>query len=76
MPNKDIFTVTQNLVEVYNTDIDEQLRNELIQFKNFYNEYQDRKDENISREKWMYKLLYVPFTCGYKQQRRKGLFKN
>ena len=35
MPNKDIFTAAQNLVEVYNTDIDEQLGNELFQFKKF-----------------------------------------
>ena len=58
-------------MEVLNTDIDEQLGNELIQFKSFYNEYQDIKDENINRERWMYKLLYVPFTCVYKQQWRK-----
>ena len=35
MPNKDIFTAAQNLLELYNTDIDEQLGNELIQFKTF-----------------------------------------
>ena len=35
MSNKDIFTVAQNLEEVYNTDIDEQPGNELIQFKIF-----------------------------------------
>ena len=35
MPNKDNFTVAQNLLEVYNTDINEQLGNELFQFKNF-----------------------------------------
>ena len=57
MPNKDIFIIAQNFVEVYNTDINEQLGNELIQFKNCYNEYQGSKDENISHEKWMYKLL-------------------
>ena len=33
MSNKDIFTAALNLVEVYNTDRDEQLENELIQFK-------------------------------------------
>ena len=59
MPNKDIFTAAQNLVEVYNTDTDKQLGNELIQFKFFYNEYQDSKDENISRERWKCELLYI-----------------
>ena len=33
MSNKDIFTAALNLVEVYHTDRDEQLENELIQFK-------------------------------------------
>ena len=50
MPNKDISTAAQNLVEVYKTDIDEQLGNELIQFKKIYNEYKDNKYENICRE--------------------------
>ena len=75
MLNKDIFTAAQNLVEVYSFDIDEKLGNELIQFKKFYNEYQDCMDENINRERGMYKLLYVPFTRDYKQL-RKGLFQN
>ena len=57
MLNKDIFRAAQNLVEVCHTDIYEQLGNELIQFKNFYNDYQDSKDKNISHEGWMYKLL-------------------
>ena len=57
MPNKDIFRAAQNLVEVYNIEIDEKLRNELIQFKHFYNDYQNSKDENISRERWMYKFM-------------------
>ena len=35
MPNKDIFTAAQNLLEIYNTDIDEKLGNEVIQHKNF-----------------------------------------
>ena len=35
MPNKDIFTAAQNLLKVYNTDIDEQLANERILFKKF-----------------------------------------
>ena len=48
MPNKDIFRAAQNLVEVYNIEIDEKLRNELIQFKHFYNDYQNSKDENMS----------------------------
>ena len=68
MSIKDFFTAAKSLVEIYNTDIDEQLGNELIQFKKFYNDYQDSKDENISRERWMHKFLYVPFTCDYKQQ--------
>ena len=59
MPNKDIFTAAQNLLGVYYTDIDEQLGNELIQFKKtFYNEYQDSKGENISSDRFMYKLLF------------------
>ena len=57
MSTKDILTAAKSLVEIYNTDIDEQLGNELIQFRNFYNDYQDSKDENISRERWMYQLL-------------------
>ena len=57
MSIKDFFTAAKSLVEIYNTDIDEQLGNELIQFKKFYNDYQDSKDENISRERWMHKLL-------------------
>ena len=57
MLNKDIFTAAQNLVEVYNIDIDEQPGNELIQFKNFYSKYQDSKAENVNHEWWMYKLL-------------------
>ena len=32
MPNENIFIAAQNLVEVYNTDIDEQLGNELFLF--------------------------------------------
>ena len=57
MPNKDIITAAQNLVEIYNIDIDEKLGNELIQFKKFYTVYQNSKVENISFEKWMYKLI-------------------
>ena len=52
-------------MDVYNTDIDEQLGNKPIQFKKFYNEYHDSKDENISCETWMCKLLYIPFTRDY-----------
>ena len=51
MSNKDIFIAAQNLVEVYNTDTNEQRGNELIQFKIFYNEFQDSKDKNINRER-------------------------
>ena len=39
MPNKDIITAAQNLVELYNIDINEKLGNELIQFKKFYSVY-------------------------------------
>ena len=58
MRNKNSFSAAQNLLEIYNIDVDEQLGNELIQFKIFfYNEYQYSKDKNISRERWVYKLL-------------------
>ena len=36
MLNKDIFTAAQNLLEIYNTDIDELLVNELIQIKKYF----------------------------------------
>ena len=36
MLNKDIFTAAQNLLEIYNTVIDEQLVNELIQIKKYF----------------------------------------
>ena len=91
MPNKDIITAAQNLVEIYNIDIDEKLGNKLIQFKNFYNVYQNGKVENISLERWMYKLILekslkycflmsmspldMPFTHDYKQQWRNVFFK-
>ena len=57
MQNKNIITAAQNLMEIYNIDIDEKLGNELIQFKNFYYVYQNSKDENISLETWMNKLI-------------------
>ena len=50
MQNKDIVTAAQNLVEIYNFDIVEKLGNELIQFKKFYNVYQNSKYENIILE--------------------------
>ena len=54
MPNKDIIAAVQNLVEIYNIDIDEKLGNQLIPFKKFCNVYQNSIDEN---ERWMYKFI-------------------
>lgn len=52
------------MVQTYNNDLDDQLGNELIQFKAFYQEFQkddeDKDEENefkISQERWMYELL-------------------
>ena len=54
MPNKDIITAVQNLVKIYNIDIDKKLGNQLIPFKKFCNVYQNSMDKN---ERWMYKLI-------------------
>lgn len=60
LTNEEIIAAAQNLVETYNNDLDDQLGNELIQFKAFYHEFQKDDEENekvISQLRWMYKLL-------------------
>lgn len=57
--NEEIIKAAQNLEEIYKNDIEDQLGNELIQFKAFYREFQkDYENEKvISQERWLYKLL-------------------
>ena len=60
LTNEEIIAAAENLVETYNNDLDDQLGNELIQFKAFYHEFQKDDEENekvISQLRWMYKLL-------------------
>lgn len=60
LSNEEIIAAAQNLAETYNNDLDDQLGNELIQFKVFYHEFKKNDDENekvISQERWMYKLI-------------------
>lgn len=58
--NEEIIAAAQNLVEAYDNDLDNQLGNELIQFKAFYQEFKkdyEESEKGISLERWMYKLL-------------------
>lgn len=58
--NEEIMTAAQNLIENYNDDLDNNLGNELIQFKSFCDEFTEEGEietKVISQERWMYKLL-------------------
>jgi hAT family C-terminal dimerisation region len=56
--HEEIISAADNLVKIYDNDLDEQFGNELIQFKTFYREFpKDEKNEFISEERWMYYIL-------------------
>ncbi|XP_025207089.1 uncharacterized protein LOC112602935 [Melanaphis sacchari] len=61
LDDKKIILAAQNLVKLYDNDLDDQLGNELIQFKAFYQEFlkddDGKNDKVISQERWMYQLL-------------------
>lgn len=61
LDDKKIILAAQNLVKLYDNDLDDQLGNELIQFKAFNQEFRKdddgKNDKVISQERWMYQLL-------------------
>ena len=56
--SQEILTGASNLVEVYEGDLDACLGNELVQFADFVNAYQEEQGENVSRENFMYHLIF------------------
>ena len=48
--SQEILTAASNLVEVYEGDLDACLGNELVQFADFVNAYQEEQGEDVSRE--------------------------
>ena len=53
-----LLTAASNLVEVYEGDLDACLGNELVQFADFVNAYQEEQGEDVSRENFMYHLIF------------------
>jgi len=56
--SQEILTAASNLVEVYEGDLDACLGNELVQFADFVNAYQEEQGEDVSRENFMYHLIF------------------
>lgn len=63
LSNDEIISSSKILVETYEEDLDDELANELIQFKSFCvsmqlkSELEKRENEHISVERWMYQLM-------------------
>ena len=55
--SQEILTAASNLVEVCEGDLDACLGNELVQFADFVNAYQEEQGEDVSRENFMYHLF-------------------
>ena len=47
-------TAALNLVEVYKNDLDECLRNELVQFAEFVNAFKEEQAKDLSQENFFY----------------------
>ena len=58
LPSQEILTAASNLIEVYEGDLDACLGNELVQFADFVNAYQEEQGEDVSRENFMYHLIF------------------
>ena len=58
LSSQEILTAASNLVEVYEGDLDACLGNELVQFADFVNAYQEEQGEDVSRENFMYHLIF------------------
>ena len=61
LSDEEMLAASKKLLQIYRNDLDDNLGNELIQFKHFsmqFNEEYERKKETISRERWMYQLLF------------------
>ena len=54
LSSQEIQTAASNLVEVYEGDLDACLGNELVQFADFVNAYQEEQGEDVSRENFKY----------------------
>lgn len=55
--NKEIEIEAMKVVKIYHGDIDDNLGNELIQFKEFYKVFENEADDSLSQEHIMYKIL-------------------
>jgi len=58
LSSQEILTAASNLVGVYNDDLDVCLGNELVQFAEFVDAFKDEQDEGVSRENFMYQLIF------------------
>ena len=58
LSSQEILTAASNLVEVYEGELDACLGNELVQFADFVNAYQEEQGEDVSRENFMYHLIF------------------
>ena len=56
--SQEILTAASNLVEVYEGDLDACLGNELVLFADFENAYQEEQGKDVSRENFMYHLIF------------------
>lgn len=60
LSNDEVLTASKTLVDSYSEDLDEELGNEVLQFKNFSNQFQneyEKSEKHISKERWMYQLM-------------------
>jgi hypothetical protein len=58
LSSQEILTAASNLVEVYKDDLDVCLGNELVQFADFVDAFTDEQAEDVSRENFMYQLIF------------------
>lgn len=57
---EEVQVASKKLVDLYHNDLEDDLGNELVQFKIFSDQYRDEYEKNkkvLSKERWLYKML-------------------
>ena len=58
LSSQDILTAASNLVDIYKDDLEACLGNELVQFASFVDEFKAERAAGVSRENFMYHLIF------------------
>lgn len=60
LSDDEVLAASKTLVDSYNEDLDEELGNEVVQFKNFSNQFKneyEKSEKQVSKERWMYQIM-------------------